>query len=376
VVNNMGRRLIALLLSLTLGLCLNEAGAFAYRGQQAGVNTGATDSGEPIAWHQRDVSMGLNFGAQWNDAARLALRQWNEAGADFNWHADSNSATPCVNDGINSTGWSERSCSGDWGSIIASTRVTMTRVGGTWYINDTDILFNSSLQYARYAGPQRYDADGRPVYDFIRVALHEFGHAAGLLHPNEAGQQVDAIMNSGSRSLNLDHLQGDDIQGLHRLYAGARGSLDIVFEGVNGYQIGAGRISVGLDTLRNRRARESGALTLEIRASTAGAGDDYYLLGRIELSRLDAGQQRSLGWLSTAYTPPPAGLHSLSLALVEDGAAATPIYRQAIGYLEMQSDTVNSAQSSAAPDSGGGPADILLWLLAVYGLGRRYAANN
>lgn len=373
------RRIVAGLLTLVFAVALvGPAQAYSYRGQQDGQSTGPTATGQAIAWHQRQVTMGLNFGPQWNDSARLALQQWNEAGADFQWDANSYSAQPCVYDNINSTGWSDSSCSGDWGSVIATTRVSMSRIGGTWYITDTDVVFNSRLQYDTYAGPQRYDANGQPVYDFVRVALHEFGHAAGLLHPDEAGQQVDAIMNTGHRSLALDHLQDDDIQGLRRLYSDAREERDIVFDGYNGYEIVDTRIHIDLDTLRSYRQTRSGELILEIRASAAGNSEDYYLLGSIELGRLPAGAERRLNRLSSAYTPPPAGLHGISLALVESGQAA-PLYRQAIGYMETRSDSFDSnaqlAQTSPTPatggDGGGGSTGLGLLLAAALGLGRR-----
>jgi hypothetical protein len=34
------------------------------------------------------------------------------------------------------------------------------------------------------------------AFDIQRVALHELGHVFGLDRPDEAGQQVDAIMDS------------------------------------------------------------------------------------------------------------------------------------------------------------------------------------
>jgi hypothetical protein len=49
--------------------------------------------------------------------------------------------------------------------------------------------------------------------------LHELGHVLGLAHPDEAGQDVTAIMNS--RVSNVDRLQQDDIDGLFAQYAGS-----------------------------------------------------------------------------------------------------------------------------------------------------------
>jgi hypothetical protein len=71
------------------------------------------------------------------------------------------------------------------------------------------------LSWDSYRGQQRYGNAGT-VYDFHRVALHEFGHVLGLDHPDQGGQSVVAIMNS--RISNLDTLAADDITGAQSLY--------------------------------------------------------------------------------------------------------------------------------------------------------------
>jgi hypothetical protein len=94
-------------------------------------------------------------------------------------------------------------------------------------ISETDVIFNSNRVWDSYRGPMR-----RGAVDFRRVALHEFGHALGLDHPDEAtpAQSVAAVMNS--RISNTEFLQPDDIDGARSLYSApavvAAGTLPVI----------------------------------------------------------------------------------------------------------------------------------------------------
>jgi hypothetical protein len=78
---------------------------------------------------------------------------------------------------------------------------------------ESDVVFNSAVNWDAYDGPTR------SAVDFRRVALHEFGHVLGLSHPDENGQSVASVMNS--HISNTDRLTSDDIAGAQALYGGA-----------------------------------------------------------------------------------------------------------------------------------------------------------
>jgi hypothetical protein len=70
-----------------------------------------------------------------------------------------------------------------WGSGVLA--VTLTYVSGGSTTTETDVLFNSRLNWNSYRGALRSG-----VQDFHRVALHEFGHALGLGHTNDFSASI------------------------------------------------------------------------------------------------------------------------------------------------------------------------------------------
>ncbi len=154
----------------------------------------------------------------WARLAERALARWNAVGVgpspDFTFFSLRSPTTfgdPCTRDGINEVRFDSTFCGRAWGDAVAFTVSRRSVVGGP--VVEADVVFNATLPMDAYPGPVRHTAQGRALYDFYRIALHEFGHAAGMDHPDEAGQAVVALMNF--RVSDLDELQPDDVAGIH-----------------------------------------------------------------------------------------------------------------------------------------------------------------
>jgi hypothetical protein len=98
------------------------------------------------------------------------------------------------------------------GSTLA---VTYYRYTGSTMV-EADILFNQARTFDSYRGPLQFPGPGPAIADIRRVFLHELGHALGLGHPDNGGQQVVAVMNSIMS--NQEVLSSDDIAGGQFLY--------------------------------------------------------------------------------------------------------------------------------------------------------------
>ena len=160
------------------------------------------DNGIPIAWvKDRTVVMQLSLGSgtrtlrdgftSFNDSAVDALQTWNPylAHLKFSWIKNS-PVTPTEGDDEMSVLFDSKIFGDNFGNGVLAVTLLAYRNGN---FEETDTVFNSAISWDSYRGNLT-----PPVFDFHRVAIHEFGHTVGLDHPDQAQpkQTVVAIMNS------------------------------------------------------------------------------------------------------------------------------------------------------------------------------------
>jgi hypothetical protein len=203
----MGRRLLAL--ALLLCGVVQHATAYSLTGTR---------------WNSSSTTMHLQLGpaaaalsdgsSSWGASAEDALNTWNSYLGTFRFNVVRDSTvTRAQGNGTNNVFFSGDVYGTAWGTGVLA--VTLTYSAGTSQ-TETDVLFNTQFNWNSYRGALRYTSTGAPIYDFHRVAMHEFGHVLGLDHPDENGQSVTALMNS--RISALDALAADDISGGQSIY--------------------------------------------------------------------------------------------------------------------------------------------------------------
>lgn len=167
-------------------------------------------------------------GETWQAAFTRAMNAWTDQTA-FQFGIIDGFINPCtgqqsaaLGDDRNSAGFATTQCGSAFGENVLAITLTTLSCGnqactGPKEIIESDIVFNSNLQWDIYSGDHQSN-----VEDFERVALHELGHALGLNHEFTS----DAIMQPFASDLNT--LQQDDINGANFIYSGMS-SVDSIY---------------------------------------------------------------------------------------------------------------------------------------------------
>lgn len=151
----------------------------------------------------------------WNAAVAPALDMWNARMQRMRLRGVmSSSSTSSSGDRVNSAVFSATVYGQSFGRNTLA--VTYYMMQGS-NIVEMDVLFNKAVVFDSYRGPLRFPSGGGIAFaDIRRVFLHEVGHGIGLNHPDQAGQNVSAVMNA--MISNLEVPANDDISGVQALY--------------------------------------------------------------------------------------------------------------------------------------------------------------
>lgn len=172
----------------------------------------------PTIWPAGTVGMTLKLGSagrtlsdgstSWDAVAQSALNTWNACLGTIQFTTSTqNPGTGADGDDVNQVFFSS-SIYGEYFGEYTLAVTTTWRTGARR--TEADVIFNTAWSWDSYRGYLRSSED------FYRVALHEFGHVLGLDHPDQAGQYINAVMNSVVSD--IDGLMADDINGAHALY--------------------------------------------------------------------------------------------------------------------------------------------------------------
>jgi nitrogen fixation protein len=266
----------------------------------------------------------IDGSTSWGAAAEDALATWNNnlANMQFSVERDSTASLGYGN-GINNVFWSSTVYGDAWDNRTLAVTLSQTNMNNVRL--ESDVIFNTNFSWNSYRGSLRTASGGSTLYDFHRVAMHEFGHVLGLNHPDDIGQKVTALMNAVTS--NTDGLVADDIAGGHAIYdsgTSVTGGVTLYMQGSVSYSYAGTSLNLQVTRVQNDGAAGSvsGTLRLELWAMpqhydnglpTGSRQLGYYTFQNV----LSAGYGFPNVNVNTTFTSPPNGAYYVALLLTE-----------------------------------------------------------
>src|SRR5437588_8212412 len=193
--------------------CVTSAPAYVLEGK-------SWPSGSVVTFQMGLGSAGrtlIDGNTSWDTAAAPAVNAWDNVMARLQFNANLGAGSAAASrDGVNSIVFSSTIFGQAFGS--GTLAVTYWRSSGNTMV-EADVLFNNHQAFDSYRGPLRFGSNGFAIGDIRRVLIHELGHALGLDHPDQHGQNVDAIMTSVTSD--RETLSNDDVSGAQLMYSDA-----------------------------------------------------------------------------------------------------------------------------------------------------------
>jgi len=330
------------------------------------VMTTATSPTEGFAllsskWPNGPVVMHLRMGGgsgtlidgstSWNQVVTNGLAAWNAhiQLVSFSAVNDSTAANGDGN-GLNTVFFSDTVYGDAFGESTLAVATSWSFAGGRKA--ESDVIFNRAKPFNSYRGNLRSGAT-----DILRVAIHEFGHTLGLDHPDEEGQNVDAIMNS--HVSNRDSLAADDINGARSLY-GSGITSNVTFPPRNETADFVNRLgALYRDELR------SGGFATFVDAEGAGVWVPEYARFRVGQCSHEVASQRVFQTITD-------GIASGVCALTPAGAIPFPPRNEGLQFFVslngLYRDTLRRGQITSFVDEEG----LVVWILEYL----RYRLNR
>lgn len=175
---------------------------------------------------------------QWQNRIKNALEQWNNAGANFHFYARAAlpDSDPCDSEpghiSIILADFSEDDASRFPCNYDLRGHASVLGIYLPFSSTRAHVLLNTAGYFRSIADWAKHGYSPSYLRSLIQyfaqeTLLHEFGHAVGLGHPHEAGQDVLAVMGNNSFSGDVyQFLHQDDIDGIRALYGVRRGFVE------------------------------------------------------------------------------------------------------------------------------------------------------